>query len=337
MSAADYPFHDWLPMVFLGLMGMSALIYVVLDGFDLGVGLLSPCADEADRSLMIASIGPFWDANETWLVLAVGLLLVAFPVAHGAILGALYLPTLFMLVGLMLRGVAFEFRAKGPLTQKRHWDRAFFAGSLMASLSQGYMLGKYIIGLHTGMYASLFAFLVAVCLTAAYGLVGACWLIAKTENALQQRAVFWAKRLLAGTALGMLAISIATPWVSQRVFDAWFSFPNIIVLAPIPLVSIALVFGLHYVLRSLPNANDDHRWVPFILTVALFLLAFSGLAYSFFPYVVPEQYTVWEAAAARESLGIILVGTLITLPMIVAYSVFAYRVFSGKATLLNYS
>ena len=337
MSITDYPYHDWLPMVFLGLLGLSALIYVVLDGFDLGVGLLSPCVDEHDRSLMIASIGPFWDANETWLVLAVGLLLVAFPVAHGAILGALYLPTLFMLVGLTLRGVAFEFRAKGPIAQKRQWDRAFFLGSLMASLSQGYMLGKYIIGLQTGLYASLFASLVAVCLTAAYGLIGACWLIAKTENELQHRAVFWAKRLLLGTAIGMLAISVATPWVSPRVFDAWFSFPNIIVLAPIPLASVALVLGLHYFLTSLPNTTDDHRWVPFAFTVALFLLAFSGLAYSFFPYVVPEQYTVWEAAAARESLGIILVGTLITLPMIIAYSVFAYRVFRGKATLLSYS
>ncbi|MDB4224357.1 cytochrome d ubiquinol oxidase subunit II [Granulosicoccus sp.] len=337
MNITDYPFHDWLPMVFLGLMGLSALIYVVLDGFDLGVGLLSPCVDDHDRSLMIASIGPFWDANETWLVLAVGLLLVAFPIAHGVILGALYLPSLFMLVGLILRGVAFEFRAKGPNSNKRQWDRVFFAGSVMASLSQGYMLGKYIIGLQTGLYASLFALLVALCLTAAYGLIGACWLIAKTENDLQLRAVSWARRLLLGTSVGMLAISIATPLVSTRIFDAWFSFPNIIVLAPIPLMSIALVIGLYYFLRSLPNDTDDHRWVPFCLTVALFLMAFTGLAYSFFPYVVPEQYTVWEAAAARESLGIILVGTLVTLPMIVAYSIFAYRVFSGKATLLSYS
>lgn len=337
MSIADYPFHDWLPIVFLGLMGLSALIYVVLDGFDLGVGLLSTYANDQDRSLMIASIGPFWDANETWLVLAVGLLLVAFPIAHGVILGALYLPSLFMLIGLILRGVAFEFRAKGPATQKHQWDRVFFVGSLMASVSQGYMLGKYIIGLQTGLFASLFALLVALCLTAAYALIGACWLIAKTENELQIRAVSWAKRLLVGMAIGMLAISVATPWVSPRVFDAWFSFPNIIVLAPIPLVSIGLLLGLYYLLRSLPNANDSFRWAPFSLTVALFLMAFTGLAYSFFPYVVPEQFTVWEAAAARDSLGIILVGTLITLPMIVTYSVFAYRVFRGKATLLTYS
>ncbi len=338
MSYAELPMHDWLPIAFLGLMGLSALIYVVLDGFDLGVGLLSPLSNnDNDRNLMIGSIGPFWDANETWLVLAVGLLLVAFPVAHGAILGALYLPTLFMLVGLTLRGVAFEFRAKGPAHQKPRWDKAFFAGSLLATLSQGYMLGKYVIGLQTGTYAVLFASLVALCLTAAYGLVGACWLIAKTEKNLQVQAISWAKKLLVGTAVGMLAISVATPWVSPRVFDAWFTFPNIIGLAPIPIVSIALVLGLHFILRALPDAKDSYRWVPFLMTVALFVLAFSGLAYSFFPYVVPDQYTVWDAAAARESLMIILAGTLITLPMIVAYSVFAYKVFSGKATPLSYS
>ncbi len=337
MNVTELPIHDWLPIVFLGLMGLSALIYVVLDGFDLGVGLLSPLSkSETDKNLMIGSIGPFWDANETWLVLAVGILLVAFPLAHGAILGALYLPTMFMLVGLTLRGVAFEFRAKGPAHQKQLWNRAFFAGSLLATVSQGYMLGKYVIGLQTGLYAVLFASLVAVCLTASYGLVGACWLIAKTENALQKQAVEWARKLLIGTAMGMLALSVATPWVSPRVFDAWFSFPNIIGLAPIPLVSVALVIGLHVILKSLPNADDKYRWAPFAMTVALFILAFSGLAYSFFPYVVPEQYTVWDAAAARESLTIILAGTLVTLPMIVAYSVFAYKVFSGKATPLTY-
>jgi len=147
MNPNELPITDWLPIVFLGLLGLSALIYVVLDGFDLGVGLLSPTVDERDRSIIIGSIGPFWDANETWLVLAVGLLLVAFPAAHGAILGALYLPTTLMLVGLTLRGVAFEFRAKGPQHQRRYWDFAFFAGSLIAALSQGYMLGFYVIGL----------------------------------------------------------------------------------------------------------------------------------------------------------------------------------------------
>jgi len=336
VNGAELPLHDWLPVVFMALMGISALVYVVLDGFDLGVGLLSPLTEGDDRNLMIGSIGPFWDANETWLVLAVGILLVAFPSAHGAILGALYLPVTLMLVGLTLRGVAFEFRAKGPAGHRVLWDRAFFYGSLMATMSQGYMLGDYIIGLKSGTYAVLFSCMVALCLTAAYGLMGSCWLVAKTEGALQRQAIQWCKWLLVGTAFGMLAISVATPLVSPRVFEAWFSFPNIIVLAPIPIMSLALVGGLYLLLGHLPGETDRLRWVPFGMTVSLFILAFTGLAYSFFPYVVPEQITIWEAASARESLVIILVGTLITVPMIIGYTVFAYKVFSGKAVPLTY-
>jgi len=188
--------NDWLPMAFLALMGLSALIYVVLDGFDLGIGILSPLVKGADRDLMIASIGPFWDANETWLVLAVGLLLVAFPTAHGAILGALYLPTTAMLIGLIWRGVAFEFRIKGPQKHRRFWDGAFFTGSLITTISQGYMLGYYILGLPSGWQAFVFASLVAVGLTCAYALVGSCWIIAKTESTLQHTAIQWSKRAL---------------------------------------------------------------------------------------------------------------------------------------------
>lgn len=336
MSVADWPMHDWLPIAFLGLMGISALAYVILDGFDLGVGLLSPAVKDEERSLMIASIGPFWDANETWLVLAVGILLVAFPAAHGAILGALYLPTTLMLIGLTLRGVAFEFRAKGPASQRAAWDRAFFAGSLLATASQGLMLGYYIIGLTDTWGSDLFAALVAVCLTAGYALVGACWLIAKTSGELQVKAIRWARFLVFGTGIGVVAISIATPLASQRVFDAWFSMPNILLLAPIPLMSFAILLGLHYLLSRMPTQNDSLRWLPFTLVVVLFLLAFTGLAYSFFPYVVPDKFTIWESAASRESLMIILVGTLITLPMIIGYTVFAYRVFRGKAMALTY-
>jgi cytochrome d ubiquinol oxidase subunit II len=336
MTLFDMPPGDWLPVVFLALLGVSALVYVVLDGFDLGVGLLSVLVGEDDRTLMISSIGPFWDANETWLVLAVGLLLVAFPTAHGIVLGALYLPTTLMLVGLTLRGVAFEFRAKGPDGQRRLWDIAFFAGSLIATVSQGYMLGYYVIGLTTGIYSTLFATLVAVCLTAAYGLVGACWLIAKTSGALQMQSIVWSRYLLVGTVAGMFAISVATPLASERIFNAWFSLPNFFLLAPIPLVSIGLVVALYVVLRHTPLHQARWHWVPFSLTTVLFILAFAGLAYSFFPYIVPDQLTIWDAAAASESLLIILVGTLITLPMIAGYSVFAYRVFRGKATELTY-
>ncbi len=172
----------WLPFTFAALMGLSILVYVVLDGFDLGVGLLFPFADAGERDRMVYTIGPFWDANETWLVLAIGLLLVAFPVAHGAILTALYLPVAVMLIGLILRGVAFEFRVKAPAPHKGRWNAAFFAGSLMASLAQGWMLGMYIMGLEATPFTLAFAALTAVFLTVGYSFIGAAWLIYKTEG-----------------------------------------------------------------------------------------------------------------------------------------------------------
>ncbi|MEM7615827.1 MAG: cytochrome d ubiquinol oxidase subunit II, partial [Pseudomonadota bacterium] len=191
-----YTFGDptqWLPFVFAGLMGLSILVYVILDGFDLGVGVLFPFANEEEKDAMIASIGPFWDANETWLVLAVGLLLVAFPTAHGAILTALYGPVVIMLIGLILRGVAFEFRVKAPAAYKRLWNNAFFVGSLMTSLSQGFMLGLYVMGLDWTLGHVAFALLTAVFLTVGYSFIGATWMIHKNSDALQMKAVTWAR------------------------------------------------------------------------------------------------------------------------------------------------
>ncbi|MGP1395915.1 MAG: cytochrome d ubiquinol oxidase subunit II [Inquilinaceae bacterium] len=326
----------WLPIVFAGLMGVSILIYVVLDGYDLGVGILFSRATMDEKDRMIASIGPFWDANETWLVLAVGLLLVAFPIAHGAILTALYLPVAVMLIGLVLRGVAFEFRAKVAEPRKKMWNRAFLVGSAMTSLSQGFMLGLYVMGLEWTLPHVLFACLIAVCLSAAYGLVGAAWLIYKTEGDLQRRAVRWARFSLLVTALGMAAISLATPFVSARIFDKWFSMPSIVALAPLPIMACALLVGLWVVLRHYPLPGDRYAAAPFAMTIGVMTLGFVGLAYSFYPYVVPDRMTIYDAAAAPESLLIILVGTLVVLPVIAIYTVFAYSVFRGKATELRY-
>ncbi|MFD0916223.1 cytochrome d ubiquinol oxidase subunit II [Pseudahrensia aquimaris] len=326
----------WLPLAFAALMGTSILIYVVLDGFDLGVGVLSPLAQDHQRDRMIASIGPFWDANETWLVLATGLLLVAFPMAHGAILTALYLPVAIMLIGLILRGVAFEFRAKARVKRKHLWDRAFFAGSLMTSLSQGFMLGLYIVGLEWTWPNILFASITAVCLTAGYAFIGAAWLIIKTENKLQAKAVRWAQLGLFGIIGGLIAVSAASPLVSPRIFDKWFTFPEVFFLAPLPIMSIALVAMLFIALKHLPDEADRWRHVPFICATALFALAFAGLAYSFYPYVVPEKITLYEAASAPESLFIILIGTMFVLPTILAYTALSYIVFRGKAQDLRY-
>ena len=326
----------WLPLTFATLMGLSILIYVVLDGFDLGVGVLFPFAEDAEKDRMIASIGPFWDANETWLVLAIGILLVAFPTAHGTILTALYLPVAIMLVGLILRGVAFEFRVKAPAPWKASWNRAFYAGSLMTSLSQGYMLGLYIMGLETTWFTVGFAAVTAVFLTVAYSFIGATWLILKTDGSLQRKAVDWAKGGIWGVVLGMGAVSLASPLVSPRIWEKWFSVPEVFLLAPLPLMAALLIAGLWAVLRYLPTQDDSWAWLPFGATIVLFVLGFAGMAYSFYPYVVPERLTIYEAASAPESLFIILIGTLFVLPMILGYTALSYVIFRGKATTLSY-
>lgn len=326
----------WLPVVFAGLMALAMLIYVVLDGYDLGVGVLLNGGDDKEKDMMIASIGPFWDANETWLVLGVGILLIAFPTAHGVILSSLYLEVAVMLVGLILRGVAFDFRVKARGPHKPLWNAAFFGGSLLAALAQGFMLGHYITGFEHSLGAYAFSALISVCVVAGYALLGATWLIMKSEGVLQRKAVRWARWALWLTAAGIAAVSIATPLVSARVFDKWFAFPQFLLLSQIPAISIALVLACHFRLRSLAKAIDHREWQPFALAVAIFLLAFAGLAYSLFPYLVIDEITIWDAASATNSLLVILWGVIVTLPAILGYTVFAYRVFWGKTRELSY-
>jgi cytochrome d ubiquinol oxidase subunit II len=330
----------WLPLAFLAILGLAMLAYVILDGFDLGVGTLLRAASDSDKDTMVASIGPFWDANETWLVLGVGVLLVAFPFANGLILGALYLPVTLMLVGLMLRGVAFDFRTKAGGGRKAMWNSAFNAGSVLASLSQGYMLGQWVTGFRGDGWASLFSALIAVCLLGTYMLLGAGWLIMKTEGALQLAAVRWARLCLGLTALGVAAISAATPLISRSIFDRWFSLPYVVLLAPLPLTTLLLFFIVERSLRRLPTrlaqGNSYGDWVPFAGSVGIVVLAFYGLAYSLFPWMVVDRLTIWQAASSSESLRIIFIGICVVLPVIIGYTVFSYRVFQGKATALEY-
>ncbi len=326
----------WLPIAFAALMGLSILIYVILDGYDLGVGILMPIARPEERDRMIASIGPFWDANETWLVLSVGLLLVAFPVAHGIILSTLYLPVAVMLIALIMRGVAFEFRAKAEPVWKATWDRIFFAGSLLTALSQGYMLGLYVMGLDRSLSTVGFGAITAICVAAGYTLMGATWLIIKTDGDLQRRAVRRARVALVVTMVGFAVISIATPLVSSRIFGRWFSMPEILYLSPLPVVAALLAAAVWVVLSNQPHGQDRFAWVPFAGAAGIFTLAFLGLAYSFYPYVVPERLTIYAAAAAPESLVIILIGALVVVPVIIGYSALSYWVFRGKATDLRY-
>jgi cytochrome d ubiquinol oxidase subunit II len=320
MTSAEY-----LPVIFTVLMGVAILAYVVLDGYDLGVGMLMPAAEREEQNRMVASIGPFWDANETWLVLGIGLLLVAFPIAHGEILGALYLPVAAMLVGLIVRGVAFEFRIKAEGWHRELWNWLFWAGSTLASFAQGFMLGRYITGFDAGAGYWLFAMLVGASLCGGYVLLGATWLILRTDGELQRKSVAWARWGLLWVALGVALVSLGTPLVSETVREKWFSFPRIVFLSVLPLAAVASWLWVWVSLRK-------SEVQPFAGSMAIFVVAFLGLAYSLFPYVVIDRLTIWEAAAHPSALVFILVGTAIVLPFILGYTFWSYRIFRGKAT-----
>jgi cytochrome d ubiquinol oxidase subunit II len=329
-------FDTALPVVFMALMGVSMLIYVVSDGYDLGVGMLLPRATDAEKDTLIASIGPFWDANETWLVLGIGILLVAFPKAHGMVLTELYLPVALMLIGLVLRGVAFDFRVKARATHKATWDRLFFAGSMLASVAQGWMLGRYVSGFGSGWNYPLFAAAIAVALPAAYVLLGACWLVMKTEGELQEKAIGWARVAWLPVVAGLLLISMATPWISPTVRQRWFALPEIIALMAIPLMTGVALYAVRALLPT-RAVRGSLCALPFLLLIGVFLLGFLGLAYSIYPFVVIDRLTIWQAASSPGALKFILVGVAISVPAIAGYTVFSYRVFRGKTGALRYA
>ncbi len=327
------PIAYWLPLVWVGLLGVAVALYVLLDGFDLGIAILFPASpDEHDRDVMMNSVAPFWDGNETWLVLGGGGLFVAFPMAYGIIMSGLYLPVIIMLLALVFRGVAFEFRW---VAKPKHalWDLAFSGGSIVAAFMQGVILGGLLQGLNVekGAFAGSvldwvapFPLFIGCATVAGYALLGATWLIMKTEGDIATTARGQARVLLPIVLAAMAAVSLWTPLTIGRVWDRWFSLPNIVVLAPIPLLTALAA----YVCWRGIDRNEDNS--PFIAAVSLFLLGFLGLAISTLPYLVPPTVTVWDAAAAPSSQLFMLVGTLVLLPIILAYTVFVYWTFRAK-------
>jgi cytochrome d ubiquinol oxidase subunit II len=332
----DLSWAHILPLVFMAVMGLALLAYVVLDGYDLGVGILLPFATEKEKDVMVSSIGPFWDANETWLVLGIGVLLIAFPLAHGIVLTALYLPVAVMLIGLVLRGVSFDFRVKARAAQKTAWNRLFTLGSFMAAAAQGWMLGSYLTGFDRSLWPMLFSLGIALTLPTAYAMLGAGWLIMKTGDALQLKAVGWARTVLWPMGAALVGISLATPMVSQTVFDRWFSMPQFLGLLPIPVACAVAFYAVFHVTSTPRVVAAGYGWVVFAGTVLIFVLSFLGLAYSLYPYIVVDRLTIWQAASATKSLIFIFVGVAITLPAIIVYTVFMYRVFWGRASSLTY-
>jgi cytochrome bd ubiquinol oxidase subunit II len=315
------------------ILGLGVFFYVLLDGFDLGVGILFGLApDTASRNLMMNSIAPIWDGNETWLVLGSVGLLAAFPLAFAIIVPAVYFPIALMLVALVFRGVAFEFRFRDS-EHKGFWDHGFAYGSTVATLAQGIVLGAFIQGFKvdgrhfTGSSFDCFtpfSLLTGVALLFGYALLGSGWLVMKTEGELQA----WARRLGRIAFLGVLVaigiVSLWTPAVDPGIAHRWFSWPNIAYLSPIPIIT-ALVALLEW--RSL---NRQSEAGPFIGAVVLFLLSFIGIAISLWPMIVPHHYTLWQAAAAPSTQAFLLVGTLVLLPVILLYTGWSYWVFRGK-------
>jgi len=327
---------EYLPVAYFFIMGFALLVYVILDGYDLGIGILLPWAEEAEKDQMIASIGPFWDANETWIVLGVGVLLIAFPYAHGQILSSLYIPVTVMLIGLILRGVAFDFRVKAGSQYKSAWNLSFFVGSLLASLAQGWMLGSYITGLELTTTSVLFSVFIAITLPSLYVMLGCSWLLIKSEGALYQKAIVWARRTLLPMAMCLLLVSIATPIVSPSIAAKWFTVQNFIGLIPIPLSCTVALVILGSMLRHPHWLAQGREWYVLASLIVTCLMAAIGLAYSLYPFIIIEEMTLWEAAAATESLQFVSFGVALSLPAIIAYTAFTYYVFRGKSSELHY-
>ena len=323
----------YLPVIWAAIIGLAVAIYVISDGFDLGIGILFPFAEtERERDQMMNSVAPFWDGNETWLVLGGAGMMVAFPLAYSIILPALYLPVIVMLLALVFRGVAFEFRWIG-VSSKRHWTFAFAAASTLAAFCQGVILGGLIQGVKVENntfaggafdWATPFAVLCGLGLVAGYALLGATWLIMKTEGSVARRARVEARLLLVAVLAFMAIVSLWTPFAFERIAVRWFSLPNILFFWWVPAATALVAFAAW---RWLETGREV---LPFLATIALFLLGYLGLLISNFPYLVPPSLTIWQTAAAPATHVFMLMGTLVLLPIIFGYLIFVYWIFGGK-------
>lgn len=319
----------WAVIILFGIM-----MYIVMDGFDLGLGILFPFfTRKEERDVIMNTVAPVWDGNETWLVLGGAGLFAAFPLAYSVILSALYLPLIFMLLGLIFRGVAFEFRFKAREHERHLWDKAFIGGSIAATFFQGVTLGAFIQGLPVvdRVYAggaldwlSPFSIFTGVGLLAAFALLGSSWLVMKTEGDLQMRAFRLTGRLGWILLLVIVAVSIWTPLANPAIAERWFSWPNLLWFSPVPLLVAASTYLL---LRAVQKRREVQ---PFLCTLALVFLGYSGLGISLWPHIIPPRVSIWEASAPMASQGFTLVGALLTIPVILAYTVWSYYVFRGK-------
>ncbi len=325
-----------LPLVWYSLIGTAIFLYILLDGFDLGVGILFPFAptDEC-RDRMMNSIAPFWDGNETWLVLGGGGLFAAFPLAYAILMPAFYIPIILMLLGLIFRGVAFEFRFKATGKSRRIWDYSFHFGSLVATFMQGMVLGTFVHGIAVDGrnfggsafdWLNAFSVMTGVALVTGYALLGATWTIMKTEDDTQAWARKCASYVLLYVALFMGLVSLIMPLMNSDIKALWFSLPNFYFLQPMPILSVVFFVMLWRDLRT------EREYRPFFLTLGIFLMNYIGIGISTWPWLVPFKVTLWDAAAAPESQSLLLIGTVFLLPCVLAYTGYCFWVFRGKAS-----
>jgi cytochrome d ubiquinol oxidase subunit II len=322
-----------LALIWAGIIAFAVLTYVILDGFDLGIGILFPFVTQtSDRDLMMNSVAPVWDGNETWLVLGGGGLFAVFPLAYAVILPALYMPITLMLLALVFRGVAFEYRWR-TVGWKWVWDIAFAGGSVIAAAMQGITLGALVQGIAISDRAysggwwdwlSPFSVLVGVAVVIGYGLLGATWLIMKTSGALQDEMRRYARLTAMGTLLLILLVSVLTPFQDPVYFTRWFAWPTALLSLIMP---VLVLFAGRGLFKGLDNKDEAS---PFIYSLCLFILCFIGIGVSFYPYMVPPSLTIWDVAAPDSSLRFTLIGTVILVPIILMYTAYAYWVFRGK-------
>ena len=325
-----------LPLIWAVIIIFGVMMYVVMDGFDLGIGMLFPFVKgEQDRDVMMNTVAPVWDGNETWLILGGAGLFGAFPMAYAVVLEALYLPLILMLIGLIFRGVAFEFRFKAKADKRHIWDKAFIWGSLIATFFQGVALGAFLEGFKvvdrhfvggTLDWLTPFSLFCGLGLIVAYTLLGCTWLIMKTEGPLQQKMHDMARPLALVLLVVIGIVSLWTPIAYPQIADRWFSMPNLIWFMPVPLLVLVTFYGL---LKAV--ARNAH-YTPFLLTLVLIFLGYSGLGISLWPNIIPPSISIWDAAAPPQSQGFMLVGTLFILPFILMYTFWSYYVFRGKVT-----
>jgi cytochrome d ubiquinol oxidase subunit II len=325
-----------LPLIWAIIIIFGIMMYVVMDGFDLGIGILFPfIKGESDRDVMMNTVAPVWDGNETWLVLGGAALFGAFPLAYSVVLSALYLPLMLMLMGLIFRGVAFEFRFKARPEKRHIWDKSFIGGSLVATFFQGVALGAFIDGIPVvnreyaggGLdWLSPFTVFCGIALIVAYALLGCTWLIMKTEGHLQERMHKLGRPLALAVLVLMGIVSLWTPLAHTDIAARWFTLPNLFWFLPVPILVLVTMYGL---LKAI--ARKAH-YTPFLLTLVLIFLGYSGLGISLWPNIIPPSISIWEAAAPPQSQGFMLVGTLFIIPFILGYTFWSYYVFRGKVT-----